>query len=335
MTHSYSDVLTAQRCLRKYYYANVLKIQPKARNKNMTKGQFFHRLLMGHYLGEDMDALYDELLVEAGKYLINDEVATAVDLLNEAYDMVERYLTFHADDEWEVLHVEETFTARTAGGVEISFTPDLIIRDATGVWIVDHKTTDRMPSAELPVGNLQAFLYSSVIREVYPDFRGFIFNYVRKKVPTEPRLTKTGEKRVADIGRIDTTYEMLRDFLMEEAPELLSDPAHQRRLAELKDNSKFFWRQHIFVTDDMADQILAEVEFTTQLIDLAIDNNMFPRSFLPYAGAQECDNCAYKDICIAELRGYDTKQIMFLYEDRDMSYRNYDSDTEDLITWRA
>jgi hypothetical protein len=252
-------------------------------------------------------------------------------LLEEASDMLDRYLAWYADDEHEILHVEETFTTRTESGVELSFTPDLVIRDATGVWVVDHKTTDRMPGPELPIGNLQAFLYSAVMREVYPDFKGFIFNYVRKKVPTQPRLTKTGDKRVADINRIDTTFEILRDFLMAEAPDLLTDPTHQRRLAELKDNNKFFWRQHIFVTDIMADQILEEVEFTTEMIELAIERNIFPRSFLPYAGAQECDNCPFQELCVAELRGYNIEQVMPLYEDRDMSYRNYDSDESELL----
>ena len=332
MSYSYSDVLTFQRCPKKYEYSAIRKLQRKAKSKPLTRGIMFHRMLMGEYLGEDASVVFDQLLAEATKYSIDDEIATGETILELAADMVDRYLA-HYDDEWEVLHVEEQFTATTESGVEITFTPDLVIRDSTGVWIVDHKTSSALPKDGLPMGNLQAYLYSSVMRQVYPDFKGFIFNYVRAKTPTQPRLTKTGEKRVADINRIDTTFEILRDFIMDEAPELMSDPATQRKLAELRDNDRYFWREYVFTTDEISDTIIEEVVFTTTLIDRCVEADTFPRAFLPYAGVQECDKCPFRELCIAELRGYNTETILPLYEERDMSHKDYDHDMEDV--WQS
>lgn len=328
MTYSYSDILTAQRCMKKFEYAAVRKLQRKARAVNLTLGSLFHNLMMARFLqwdDEQIDAIYQEAM----KYRLDDEIVSVGDLMDQADDMIERYFA-HWDDDWEILHVEETFTA-TVDGVEISFTPDLIIRDNTGVWIVDHKTASSLPTGELPVGDLQAFLYSAVVREIYPDFRGFIFNKIRKKIPTQPRLTKTGETRVADIGRIDTTFELLRDFILAEAPHLMDDPTHQRRLAELKDNDRFFWREYVIVTPEQADQILTETVFMTGQIDRAIAEQVFPRTFLPYSGAQACEKCPFRELCIAELRGYDTTRVMDLYEERDMSHRNYAHDIEEVL----
>ena len=328
--HSYSDILTHMRCPKLYEFRVVRNLQKKLTAVPLTKGIFTHELLMGYYLdGPDgFQAAADRLWAAIQDFQVDDDIIEAGDLLTEAIDLVLRYLNQY-DDEWEILHVEETFEAELEGHT-ISFTPDLVIRDSRGVWIVDHKTTQNVPSGAVPVGNYQAFLYSSVMRQIYPDFRGFLFNYLRKKVPTQPRLTKTGNKRVADLNRIDTTYEKLRDFLMEEAPDLLDDPAHRRRLAELRDTDRFFYREFVFVTDEMADEILEDTVQRIEDIERHREAGRFPRSFLPYAGAQECDNCEFKDLCVAELRGYNTEPVLVMFEPRDQSHRQYDFDLEEF-----
>lgn len=330
MNYSYSDVLTFQRCPKKFEFSAIRELQRKARSKALTRGSAFHRLLMDAYLGRDIEQTYQDLLTEAAMYRMDDEEVLGTDLVDLAYDMVNRYFE-HYDDEWEILHVEEQFLAKTDEGVTITFTPDLVIRDSVGVWVVDHKTASSLPSGGLPMGDLQAYLYSAVMREVYPDFKGFIFNKVRAKIPTQPRLNKTGKLAINDVKRVDTTYDLLRDFIVQEAPDLLNDPTHQARLAELYDNDRFFWREYVFTTDEIADTIMEEVVFTTQLIDLAIKADTFPRSFLPYAGNQECDKCPFRELCLAELRDYDTTSILPLYEPRDMSHKDYDSEMEEVL----
>lgn len=329
MMYSYSDILTFQRCPKQFEFKVIQNIERRIQASKLTLGILVHELLMAHYLGrfeERAAELLDE--INNGQWRTDDELGIH-HLYREAIAYVESYIAYH-DDEWEILHCEETFTA-TVDGVAISFTPDLVIRDRQGVWIVDHKTTVALPQADLPVGNFQAFLYSSIIREIYPDFKGFIFNFIRKKTPREPRLTKTGDRRVADIGRIDTTYEVLRDFLFDEAPDLLEDPTHKRRLAELKDRNRFFWRQHVYITDEMADEILSDIAVTVDMIDVCVAAGRFPRSFLPYAGAQACESCDFAPLCVADLRGYNVEELLPLYQERDMTHRKYDYTEEVLI----
>lgn len=325
MTYSYSDILTYQRCPKKFEYAVVENLQRKRRNINLAQGIVMHELLMGHYLGT-FDERFDALQEQVDSWIFDDEILDGRSLLDESAHLINRYLHHHSDD-WEILHVEETFVIELDNGEQISFTPDLVIRDERGVWIVDHKSTSTLPGDEVPTGDLQSLLYSSAMREIYEDFRGFIFNYIRKKVPREPRLVKTGDKRVADLQRIDTDYETLFRFLEAEAPDLLSDPMHQRRLAELKDEDRFFWRKYVFVTDEEAMEILDDMEY---LIDQIKGATRYPRHFLPYAGAKDCKNCEFRDLCVGDLKGYNRESILVQFEERDMSHRQYDHELEVL-----
>lgn len=325
---SYSDIITHQRCPKQFEYSVERNLQKKRRDVNMTKGSYVHELLMAYYQeGTTFQERYEEMAQEVLTVTLDDEVIEADDLLEEALDLVLRYVEKYNDD-WEVLHVEETFEVEI-DGTPISFTPDLVIRDGRGVWIVDHKTTSRMPDGNIGVGDYQAFLYSSAMMEIYPDFRGFIFNRLRKKVPTQPRLTKTGKTRVANVGRIDTTYEMLRDFIQEEAPELMDDETHRRRLAELRDEDRFFFREYVFTPEEVAQELLEDTKRV--LVDIEHHRrSRFPRIFLPYAGAQECTNCEFSELCVAELRGYNVEHVLDFYEERDRSHRQYDYDLEEL-----
>lgn len=338
MSLSYSDITRHQRCPKSYEYSVVRNLQRKRRNINLTKGAYAHELLMAVYLalrsGEDpwlaLDTRHAELDAETLTIVLDDDILTADDLLEEAYELVFRYLTEHPEDlTWTVLHVEETFEVELDGEV-VTFTPDLVIQDDRGVWVVDHKTTSRMPDGQVGLGDYQAMLYSAAMREIFVDFRGFIFNRLRKKVPTQPRLTKTGVKRVADVGRIDTTYEILRDFILENAPELMDDETHRRRLAELRDQDRFFFREYVFTTDEMAQEMLADTQQTIRDIRFHEDSGRYPRILLPYAGAKECSNCEFLDLCVAELRGYNTENVLDFYEERDMSHREYDFEIEEL-----
>lgn len=322
---SFSDLLCYQRCPKQFEYSRVRQLQKIKRSVALSKGTIVHRLLMAYYLGgeEAMWNEYSEIGWEAEGWLLEDG-SDPTELVVAASDLVDRYLTYYQDD-WEILYVEETFEVEVDGEL-ISFTPDLIVREReTGaVWVVDHKTAATIPT-EPSIGNLQSVLYYGLLKPFIPGLVGFMFNFLRKKEPTQPRLTKTGDKRVADLNRIDTTYEILRDYLAEEAPDLLDDPAHKQRLAELRETNRFFGRQYLYIPDAMVQSTLEDVGLTIEQIQAA----KYPRHFMS-SGMTSCDRCEFSALCVAELRGYDTKEVLMMYEDRDMSHKDYDHEVEDL-----
>lgn len=316
--YSYSDIATFRRCPKKYEYTKIEDIQPKRQNINLYQGILVHAALMSFYLGEDETKFWEAAFkaIETNPRLLSDEIITEQTVVEDSDDLVTRYLNTYNDD-WEVLHVEEQFFVTLDTGEVISFTPDLIVRDRNGfVWIVDHKTTSALPSIDV-YADLQAMLYYAGIKAMYPETRGFLFNYLRKKRPTVPRLTKTGKPRCADLNRIDTTPDLLSEFM--EANDLMDDDMHRRRLGELMNQERFFWRTQLIIRDDQVERVLEEAAVTIGIMEALRQADVaYPRTFQEDRGYMSCGKCEMQRICQADLLNYDRELVLDeSYEPRD------------------
>jgi hypothetical protein len=329
MTHnaiSFSEIQTFRRCPNKYRYSNVLGLQRKARPTQLYQGILVHEALMTYYLSlrDGLDGTHEvwDFFEDAygrvveNQTLFSDPMADELKIVEDSEDLVRRYLDKWAD-EWEILHVEEQFIVQMDDGPVVSFTPDLVVKDRNGfVWIVDHKTTSSLPSGEIPAGDLQAVLYYAGVKTLYPELRGFIFNKLRKKRPTQPKLTKTGKLRVADLDRIDTSYEVLRDFITNNAPQLMDDDRHRRRLAKLRDQENFFWREQVVITEEQADTTLYEAGITIKIMEQVAEGGWYPRTMQEDRGWGSCSRCEFNRICQAELLNWDVDRVLEDYEPR-------------------
>lgn len=337
---SYSGINTYQRCPQQYYWKMIRKVQRKVKSLPLFNGINGHDFMQEFFLviremqqsGEDyqqheyveagleaVEAKAEEVIAASAGIVFEDELADARHETEMILTIIRNYIGQYVE-EWEILHVEEEFELVLDNGYVITFTPDLVIRDRRGnVWIVDHKTTSGGNEAGIPFGDMQALLYYAGVKSVYPECVGFFFNRLRKKLPTQPRLTKTGKTRVADLQRIDTTYEILRDFLQEKAPGLLSEPSHQRRLAQLRDQSgRFFWTEEVYVTDETAARILDDAANVLEHIELSHKQDHWPRHLLESRGYKDCRKCPFQRLCQASLYGWDTDSILEEdYEPRD------------------
>lgn len=320
---SYSEINTFQRCPKLAQYRYDYGIQPKTRSVNLTKGIEAHEILKDFFLGLQngltMDAAWEvaeanawERIEGMKSYTFEDELFDVEKEVEVLLWILQRYVDRYRD-EWEILHVEETFYLLLDGGETISFTPDLVVRDRNGtVWIVDHKTTSRIPDGGLPFGDTQALLYLAGVKSLYPETAGFIFNRIRKKIPTQPRLTKRAPIKVYDLARIDTTYEILRDFLKAEAPRLLEDGPHLRRLAELRDQpDRWFWTETVYASETQLATIVEEAAYWYRQYHAMQDTMVqWPRVLREDNGWNSCSRCSYQQLCYAELVGWDTDSLL-------------------------
>jgi hypothetical protein len=232
---------------------------------------------------------------------------------------------------WDILHVEEEFSV-AINGETVTFTPDLVARDLFGkVWVIDHKSTSGGPEGGIPFATQQSLLYFAGVKAFYPEAVGFLFNFIRKKLPTQPRLNKTKNKdsglyHVNDLNRIDTTYEILQNFLSTEAPELLKHPAHHIRLMELQEiGDRFYWQDRILANEHALDVIIDETAMIIRQVITANNIEQHPRNLQEDRGYLSCGKCAFQPLCSAELLGMDTRHVLDDYEEREEK-NPYESD---------
>lgn len=340
MSLSYSDINTFLRCGKQYEYRSIRKLQRKRTDAVLRQGTAIHALLMNGFLAlqrEDdimfgVEEQYGELLEEVMVTMpFVDEREVALDMVADSFNIVQRYFDQADWEGWTVLHVEEEFSI-TIDGEEITFTPDLVLRDPQGnVWIVDHKSTDTIDPAGVPFSSQQSLLYLAGVRAHYPETVGFLFNYLRKKLPTEPRLNKTktdGIYQVNDLNRIDTTYEMLLDFLRTEAPELLDHPRHRERLAELRDQTdRWFATRRVLTNEAALEQMVEETSWAVEAIHRAEETEQFIRVLRDDRGYTSCSRCEFNELCAAELLDFNTEFVLREYEPREPK-NEYESDDD-------
>ncbi len=315
---SQSSVKKFRRCKRHYYYAVVQGLEPRLLDVKLRLGGWFHKLMEAHYKGEDWHDAHARELKKFRK-LFKEERDHYGDLPKQVVRMMESYLWHYrkVEADWEVLYVEETFTAFfESEGDEFTFKPDLIVRDHStperNIWVVDHKTVKSMPPGEWRIEDLQSTLYPWALREGMDlDIKGFIFNYIRKKAPSIPKINKNG---AISRARIDTDYPTMARFLLDyyDKSNVNDLPVNEKtKLLGLKGRTNFFKRTKLDKEEAITERQIEEFQITAQEMEVwheieddpDDDQDPWVRTMIP-ACSWDCD---FYDLCILELMGQDSK----------------------------
>lgn len=325
MSYSFSDLNTAQRCLKAHYYRSIVKIQRVKKDDAMYQGTIMHGFLMKGFLNLQNDMHWREGFDhELDLCLKADEFGENQEMIMESIRIVERYFKQDNWDDWEILHVEEEFTC-VINGQNVTFTPDLVARSLAtkAVWVFDHKSTSSVPQDGVPFASQQSLLYLAGVKVFYPEAVGFVFNFLRKKLPTQPRLNKTKKREaefyaINNLNKIDTTFEILMDFVRSEASNLFGDLDTKRRLAELRDNpSKFFYKEMVMVSDAALLNIVDDTAMVIDNLKYSEEKEEYPRTLNEDGGYRSCGRCEFSAICRAEMLDWNTDIVLEMYEDRD------------------
>jgi len=303
--YSHSALKKFQRCQLqwKYYYIDKLELPEK--KAHFARGSELHRLLELYY--SDGDAFWDAY-TEASP---------------EDIYLIDRYCNKwepKLEDEWKVLAVEQEFILEI-GEHKLVFIPDLIVQIGDDVWVVDHKTTANIPDEwdEYNMTDFQHLLYIAGVRELYPNVRGFIFNYMRTKAPGMPKLIKDGS-RIADVRRLDTDYNTLHEYANAFGMLDHEDVKDKLQILNLAPD-KYFQRHYIIAPDAAIEQCLADTEAVLDEMGWKEDTKelgtTYPRHVVgKFGGASSCSNCDYQPLCHSELLGINTDLVLLNYIER-------------------
>lgn len=298
--YSHSALKLFQRCQLRWKYRYIDRLEPDEDRPHLERGKTLHEGLAEFYTA---DGDFVEWYTEAD---------------DEDRELLNRYASKYPDDDWEILHVEEEFEMQV-GSYTVVYIPDLVIRIGEDVWIVDHKTTKNIPDEWDPYNmtDFQHLLYVAGMQEHYPNVRGFIFNYIRTKPPTQPKLVKDGS-RIADLRRLDTDYNTLHDFAMMTGT--MDADVEEKLKILMHAPDRFFQRHFLPVNQASVDAAVADIEAVLREMsdkEHGRPGGTYPRNVMSSgAGYQSCRSCEFQTLCHSEMMGIEVDVAVLGYRER-------------------
>lgn len=306
MKASISKINCANDCLRKYKYKYIDEIEKILKSVKPQLGVIGHQSLEHYFKGGDWTTPIAAYEVELRK-LMEEEQALYAHIPTELYRMIRGYLQYwkKRDSGIEVLAVEKQFSIKTPGGNEYEGIIDLIFKDAEGVWVCDHKFVKAIPNEAVRYLDAQTNLYFTAAEQLGYEPTGVVFDYVRTKPPTTPKVNKDGKISKAACDTDVATYlGVIRSAGL--------DPNdYMDKLEELKLNV-FYKRSRVPRPAKLAENVMKDFDDTCRLLNILDSvrtkalSSLYPRSM-----GMDCSwKCEYKDLCFAELAGQNVSYLL-------------------------
>ena len=305
MNVSYSQLKMWKRCKRKWWYHYVQGLTPKQRQTHATLGLYGHVLLQQHYLGNDVRLASNEYYLR----LIADQPTELapffLEIKEQAENLFKRYLQCYKPDKWDVIVAEREFLVPIPNtDACLKFVVDLLIQEKDGgVWLVDHKFTSRDLDSWANWLSLdeQANLYLWGLNELGYNVEGAIFNLLRTKTPTVPKILKSGQ--LSKAKNIDTDPETYLQAIIDNK---LNVRDYTDILEHLNDHGKPFFKQ--FKTARTKPELgLICLELEALIHDLKTNQEAYPVK----NATQACGwDCPYLELCLMDSKLIDSKQYI-------------------------
>lgn len=316
---SHSKVKLARRCLKAYQYRYIDKLQKRVKSRPLIVGTLVHSCLEmyfrdGHYL----PAILEWKKGEFSK-MFKEEQALHADVIPLAKQLIRGYIKNWEHTGLTMEWVEKDFRVQIGNAGEpedhIS-TPIYLVGKIDGkarenkriTWLVEHKTCKKMPGEEVRIFDTQVLLYNAALHLIGEEpTNGVIWDYLRTKLPTRPKLLAKGDA-LSVAKNIDTTREV---FEREIARHGFNPAGYQDILSELDAKRDQFYRQiKLPMNRGMGQTILDEVVMTARLMYKLEELYRAGTDCMTRNLTRDCSWCDYSSLCYAELRGEDTDYLM-------------------------
>jgi hypothetical protein len=312
---SWSEAKTWQRCPKQWDFKYGQNLVPVKKARPLFLGNWIHAALESYYVDGDWRIGHATYLEEYEK-LFEEEREELEGKKGPLPQLVERviksYLWYYREDGWKVLHVEVDFKVPLKAGIGVKGRIDLIVEDPEGnIWVVDHKTTANIPEPNaFHAMDPQLMVYPWAIeKQLGIKVTGIVYNYVKSKPPSIPKINKDGS---LSKRRIVTDYPTLVRFLKRNGYDPKDFVSQLRPLAR---QSPFLRRYKLPREKNVTLEILQD--FLTTSLQIR-DHKRTPRII-----TRDCVRCSYHDICRAELNGFDTtpmRKHQFTLRNKEQDY---------------
>ena len=267
-------------------------------------GGFLHRLLAADKGTEPVEVVfqdaqneYDKMFPEEREYYGNlpSDLRTVFDGYKKFYEVEDLYFRY-------TMIEAELGPVPLTEYTSLTIRPDKVAEDIRNdkTFLFESKTGRSIPSEDYRLWDMQTFLYIWGMRELGLKINGIIWDHIRSKVPTVPRLLKNGA--LSEAKNIDTTYDTYYRAIVENG---LDPEAYSEYLGTLKGKDNKFYRR---VKLPVKEKMLLPVVESAKRTSLEIHHlGTLPPS--KNVSRTTCGMCSFRPICEAELLGLDVEYV--------------------------
>jgi hypothetical protein len=298
-----------------YYYKYELNLQRKLKSIPASMGSLIHKCLEIYYREgyKHIPKAFDEFNKSLSK-LFDEERALYKDLPQEVARIMRGYHLYWQDyknlrvvrDEQGPL-VEREIVVPITQDISVKVVIDLMAEDPLGLWIVDHKSCKDLPQDDFRTTDVQSTLYYWVARQLGYRPNGIMWNYIRTKAPTEPKVLKSGGLSRAKIDTDKATYlEAIKKYGL--------DPADYQDILSSLSYKSFFTRIKLPKPAPVVKSVLRDL--------VTVGKRMMrlqgkPEAYFVRSLQRSCDwDCEFRPLCIADLLGHDTQFMIATHYER-------------------
>lgn len=300
-----------RRCPKQAQFKYVYRLKPRLLGTPLRRGTWVHLLLEEFHLGGDWRALHEKLSAEFDN-MFDEERDFYGDMPTEILHLMESYEWHYALDPWKVLDTEFTLEFEWPDGSIYRGKIDMLVETQFGLYLVDHKSHKRLPKLGFRLLDGQSALYTYAALKNKIPVQGFIWNYIKWKPPSIPKLVDRDRRLSRTAIETDyPTYTKALKMYKAEHPDTFritaeyvamqkSLKAQQYRHGEPQ-NSPFFLRSVLEKDTDMLKKVAREHYHTSKRMnayDFAADA---PVERVIEPGCEFM--CSYTDLCTIDLMG--------------------------------
>lgn len=298
MKLSYSKIKNWRFCPQAFKYAHLDRIEPKLKPVPFALGGAIHELIELDRKHRDWRARAEEMRGEFSQLSLEEQEYFG-NVPHQALQIVEGYVNFYreVDRAYQFKAIEEDFGPHELiPGVLYTAKPDAVAEDTMGRLILwEMKTGKRLPDADFRIWNLQTLLYVWAARLSGTNVQAIMWDHIRTKLPSEPKLLVKGGLSKREI---DTTYETYYAAIIRNG---LNPDDYSDILSALKKRRDFYMRVKLPVKEGMLNSVLEDAKVTArQIQEGRIYRNI---------SQMHCPKCMYRALCEAALQGGDEEYI--------------------------
>lgn len=309
MRGSASKVGRWRRCLKKGYYSDVMNLERVFKSIAPQRGVIIHKSLEHLYQGKDYVTPIKDLKLDLDQ-VFDEERQEWANLPAELYRIMRGYVRHYRDVDAEIKTVETEveFEIDIPGGHTYSGIIDWIYADEQGLWVADHKTVGKIPPANELFMDLQTSLYAYAAEKTLGrKVQGVVFNHIRTKAPSIPKVLKSGglSKAACDTD--------VRTYFDEVKKQGLNVEDYRDMIPKLEDNV-FYKRTKLPVGSKtlkiLIEEISSTLTFTETLMrehERSGNENIFARNIMKQRCTWDCEFCK---LCFTDLAGMNTEDII-------------------------